>query len=122
SVWFGLTCAMVASGFAPPARAQDITTGLRGHWKLIETSGTTATDSSATPHNGTYTNGPLLANSTPNPIDGAVSANFDGTNDCVTVATESWFDITGAITVAACVKVDTFTKQWQAIVGKGDSA
>lgn len=31
-----------------------------GYWKLDETSGTTAADSSGNGHNGTYTNGPLL--------------------------------------------------------------
>jgi hypothetical protein len=119
---------LVASSFAiaiaqgGDAIGQDITSNLRGHWRLTETSGTNAADASATPHNGTYINGPLLANSTPNPIDGAVSANFDGVDDYVVIGTESWFDITGAITVAAWIKVDVWDAQWQTIVSKGDTS
>ena len=37
----------------------DITTGLLAHWKLDETSGTTATDAMGT-YNGTYVNSPTL--------------------------------------------------------------
>jgi hypothetical protein len=104
------------------ARTQDITSNLRGLWKLTETSGTTAMDASSTPHNGTYMNGVALAASTACPVDGAVSAKFDGTNDYVTVGTESYFDITGAITVAAWVKVTSWTVSNQAIITKGDGA
>jgi hypothetical protein len=113
---------MVALLWTAAARAQDITSNLRGHWLLTETSGTTAADSSSTPHNGTYTNGVSLASSTAVPVDGAISAKFDGANDYVAVGTESWFDITGAITVAAWIKVDVFDTSNQAIVTKGDGA
>ena len=38
--------------------AQDITSGLTGHWKFDEGTGTTATDSSGSGNTGTLTNGP----------------------------------------------------------------
>jgi hypothetical protein len=46
-----------------PAAAQDITSGMLGHWRLQETSGNTAIDATSTVQNGTYTNGVLLASS-----------------------------------------------------------
>jgi hypothetical protein len=45
------------------AKGQDITTGLRGLWKLDETSGTTATDYSGQTANGTFVGSPLLGDS-----------------------------------------------------------
>lgn len=115
--------AVMLACLAPaPVAAQDITSNLRGHWKLTDASGTVAVDSSPTPHNGAYTNGVTLAASSPVPNDGAVAATFDGVNDYVAVSTESYFDFTGPMTVAAWVRVSTFTKNFQAIVCKGDSA
>ena len=40
---------------------------LTAHWKLDQTSGTTATDSTILPNNGTYTNGVTLAATGPYP-------------------------------------------------------
>lgn len=96
--------------------------GLVGEWKLDETSGTVAVDSSPTGRNGTYRNGVSLAASSPVQVDGAVAAVFDGNNDYVSIADDSVYDITGPITVAAWIKVSSFTKTWQAIFTKGDSA
>ena len=47
--------------------------------------------------------------------------DFDGTNDYVSIGNESNFDFTTAMTVEAWIKVDTFDKEWQAIVTKGDN-
>ena len=47
--------------------------------------------------------------------------DFDGTNDYVSIANESNFDFTTAMTVEAWIKVDTFDKEWQAMVTKGDN-
>jgi len=45
--------------FLPLAvHAQDITTGMVGHWKFDEGSGTSAVDSSGNNNTGTLTNGP----------------------------------------------------------------
>jgi hypothetical protein len=114
--------ACLVAGMAAPASAQDVTTGLIGHWKLNETSGTSAVDSSSFGNNGTYQNGVALASSTPVPVDGAVAATFDGNNDYVSVPNEANFDVTGSLTVAVWLKVTAFDATWQAIVTKGDSA
>ena len=47
--------------------------------------------------------------------------NFNGTS-YVTVANQAPYNITGNITVAAWIKVSSFTIQWQSIVAKGDTA
>jgi len=64
------------------AHAQDITTGLVGHWKLNETTGTTATDSAGS-NNGTMINGLNAANDS---INGKINTalDFDG-NDYVEI-------------------------------------
>ncbi len=43
-------------------------------------------------------------------------------DDFVSIPNESQFDITGSITVSAWIRVESFTKSWQAIVTKGDRA
>lgn len=50
------------------------------------------------------------------------SLTLDGVNDYVKIAKESTFDITNAITVEGWFKVDSWSKPWQAIITKGDSA
>ncbi|MEX0642954.1 MAG: LamG domain-containing protein [Pirellulales bacterium] len=113
------TCLLAAlfSQLCSTAQAQ-----LRGHWRLQETAGTTAVDTSSFGNNGTYTNSPALATSTAVPADGAISAKFDGNNDYVAIPNESNFDFTGAMSVACWIKVDTFDVDSQAIVTKGNSA
>jgi hypothetical protein len=96
--------------------------GMHGHWKLIQTSGTTATDSSLLVNSGTYTNGVALAAAGPYPGAGDKAANFDGTDDYVATSNEYYYDFSSPMSVAAWIKVDTFTKAYQAIVTKGDSA
>jgi hypothetical protein len=96
--------------------------GLLAHWKLVETSGTTAADSSVQANNGTYTNSPVLASAGPYPGAGDKAANFDGVNDYVDIPNESRYDVTGAMAVAAWIKVDVFDDTEQAIVTKGNNA
>src|SRR5262245_17175074 len=55
-------CAGLMACCGKIAVAQDITTGLRGLWKLDETSGTSASDSSGNGANGTYSGSPQLGN------------------------------------------------------------
>ena len=117
-----IVVALTLVALARPASAQDITSSMLGHWRMVETAGTAAADATSTVQNGTYTNGVSLASSTPAPNDGAISATFDGVDDYVAVASEAKFDITGAMTVACWIKVDVFDAQWQAIVTKGDTA
>jgi len=49
------------------------------------------------------------------------AAEFDGTDDALTLSNESFFDLQ-EMTLAVWVKVDTFSQPWQAIVTKGDTA
>ena len=88
-------------------------------WELDETGGTTAADSSGNGKDGrltTYTipawrlgrmNGALL---------------FEDNGGYVHCGTGPDFDITDAITVTAWIAVNDFTRNWQAILTKGDSA
>jgi hypothetical protein len=89
--------------------------GLAGYWKLDEVVGTSASDSSGGGNDGTLVNGALWA---AGKIDGGL--DFDGVDDYVDIANDSAFDLSAAVTVAAWIKVDTFTKLWQSIVTKGD--
>jgi len=88
-------------------------------WKLDEADGNDVADSSG---NGRV--GRLVGNPQWRPAGGKVGGalEFDGNGDYIEVSNESAFDITGAITVAAWIKVNRFEKRWQTIVAKGDSA
>jgi hypothetical protein len=93
--------------------------GLLGWWKLDETSGRQVADSSGNANNGEVVNGqPQWVSD--GKRGGALL--FDGKGDFVQIANESKFDCTAEVTVAAWIKVNSFDKEWQAIVTKGDSA
>jgi len=79
----------------------------------------TAADSSGNGNTGILHNGTLRQ-----PSGGTIGGafKFDGVDDYVQVDNKSNFDITNQITVAAWIKVNAFTKNFQAIVTKGDSA
>jgi len=79
--------------------------GLAGYWKLDETSGIIATDSSGSSNNGTLVNGPIW---TTGQIGGAL--DFDGTDDYVNLGTGSSlnFGSSEPFTVAAWVKTTEF--------------
>jgi hypothetical protein len=95
--------------------------GLIGRWKLDETTGTTAYDTSGMGNNGTYLSGVTLAG-TAAPLDNDDASVFDGNNDYVSIGNEADYDLTGTLTIATWIKVSSFTKTWQAILTKGDSA
>jgi len=46
---------------------------------------------------------------------------FDGMDDYVSIKHNTIFDLCDAITIAAWIRVDTFDKEWQTILAKGDS-
>ncbi|MCP4334722.1 MAG: DNRLRE domain-containing protein [Gammaproteobacteria bacterium] len=76
------------------------------HWKLDETSGTTAVDSEGG-HDGVLTNGPAwdIGN-----IDGAL--DFDGGNDVVLVPDDPTLDITGDISLIAWIRPNASGTQY----------
>ena len=91
-------------------------TGLVGHWRLDETSGTLAADSSGNGFDGTYENGPILGGSG---VHGYAAA-FDGSNDVVRVADNASLSITNQLSISAWVKFDSVSGE-QRLVSKGQS-
>lgn len=94
---------------ALPVHAQDYTTGLVGHWKFDETSGTTAYDSIGTVH-GTMING---LNADSNSGNGILNKalTLDGSNDHLNMAnflnmgTQDW-TISAWIYIRECYSVE----------------
>jgi len=91
---------------------------LAAHWKLDEASGNTAEDSVGD-NDGTLLGGPQWQPYSGR-VDGALG--FDGSGDYVNCGNGESLNITGDITVAAWVKINAVSSQWQSIVTKGDSA
>jgi hypothetical protein len=98
---------VAASGVAMPL----------AHWKLDESSGTTAADSSGNNLNGTLSGDPLWQ-PTGGQIAGALK--FDGVNDYVDCGNPSALNIRDKISVACWIKVASFTKNWATILAKGN--
>ena len=110
---------VLAVAMAAPAGGvtQELARGLVGRWTFDEGKGSIARDSSGRGNHGIVQGG---AKWTGGRIGGALA--FDGSDDYVSIPNESSFDITGPITVSAWIRVESFTKSWQAIVTKGDRA
>ncbi|MEA3226452.1 MAG: LamG domain-containing protein, partial [Planctomycetota bacterium] len=107
--------AVLGMGLASVAEAAD--PDLAGYWRLDETSGTTAFDSSGNGNDGTLVGDPQWV---PGRLGGALE--FDGSGDYVEFANNTNFDIPVNITVACWIKVNLFDKTWQAIVTNGDGS
>ena len=88
--------------------------GVVGYWKLSETTGTTAADSTNAGNTGTYTNGPLL--NQPGIKDMAVS--FDGVDDYVGVPDSASLKATDSVTMAAWVRPTASTNIDRIIINK----
>ena len=92
-----------------PAHAQDITTGLVGHWKLDETSGSTITDSGTGNTNGTWSDGSgndVAQETEAGPVGSAL--NFDGVDDVVDVSGTNYLTNTNTVTMTAWIKPQSF--------------
>ncbi|NOY30300.1 MAG: LamG domain-containing protein, partial [Planctomycetes bacterium] len=88
--------------------------GLAGYWKLDETSGTLAVDSSPNGNDGTYTGGVLLNQS--GQVDQA--ADFDGTDGYVSVADDTSLQMDAVFSVSAWIRADESTNVNQMILNK----
>lgn len=88
-----------------------------GYWKLDETTGTVASDSSGNGLNGTLINGPVWTTGKVNN-----SLKFDGANDEVDLGTPAALQFTGAMSVAAWVYVDSFASSGRIISKEGGSS
>ena len=92
-----------------------------GYWRLGETSGTTAADSSGHDRNGAYLNGVTLG------IPGALSgdpntaASFDGVNDCVQVPDEQALRLNGSWTIEFWAKQIAFANSFPGLLVKGSA-
>jgi hypothetical protein len=93
--------------------------GLVGWWKLDESEGTKAADSSGNGHHATVRGSPRWQPSGGR-IGGAIA--LSGNRDCLEAADESAFDATAGVTVSAWIKPNAWDKPWQAIVTKGEGA
>jgi len=110
-----LTWVVWVCGWAFPGVAGATDPSLVGWWKLDETSGTTAVDSSGNGKNGTLVGGPVWVTGA-----SAGALRFDGSNDYVRIANSPDFNISQQITLAAWIKVNGFDRLWQAIICRGD--
>ncbi len=92
---------------------------LVGWWKLDESQGTTAADSSGNGNDGTLQGNPVWR-----PQGGKVGGalEFSGKGDYVKIANESAFDITSQITISTWVNITSVPQEWTGIVTKGDTA
>ena len=97
--------------------AVDLTRGLLGRWTFDEGKGAIAGDVSGRDNHGKIMGGAKWAKGK---IGGALE--FDGSDDFVSIPNEGAFDITDGVTVSAWIRVESFTKPWQAFVTKGDRA
>ncbi|MHC4545441.1 MAG: LamG-like jellyroll fold domain-containing protein [Planctomycetota bacterium] len=93
------------------------TGSLVGWWKLDEGSGDIAADSSGNGHDGSLQGNVSWA-------DGVTgyALLFDEQGDYVDIGTGADFDIRNQITVCAWIMVDSFERQWQGIVTKGNTS
>ena len=107
----GLVCG-IAFGFNP-----DRDSSLVGCWKLDETSGTVAYDSSTYGNNGVVMGNPKWA---PGKMKGCL--DMDGNGDYVDCGNPSLFNFGDVITVAVWLNIRTVQGQWMAAVAKGESA
>jgi parallel beta-helix repeat protein len=99
----------------------NITDGLIGYWPMDDYSGTVVTDRSGRDNDGVLSTSGLPVWQ---PSDGRVNGAllFDGSGGYVNCGNNSVFNLTNAATVMAWIKVNEFTRNWQAILTKGDSA
>ncbi len=88
------------------ASAQDYTTGLVGHWKMDETSGSTIVDSSGSSNTGTWTDGTGddVAEETTAGHDGT-AIDFDGVDDYISYANNINFD-NNDFTISSWIYID----------------
>lgn len=112
-----------------PFVTADLGTSPIAYWRLDETSGTTANDGKKSALtrpaiHGTYTGGVTLGQpgGLAGPANARTSARFDGVDDHVLIGNESAFDFTGPFAVSAWIRVGAWTRDWQAVLTKGDTS
>lgn len=81
--------------------------GLVGHWALDETSGTTASDETPYLNHGTYSGGVTINQS--GPYGGATAAEFDGSDDLISIADDAALKPTSSLSIAGWVRGDAWS-------------
>ncbi len=93
----------------------------RGYWRLGESNGTTATDSSGNSHNGTYLNGVGLGETGAIDNDTNTAARFDGSNDSVSIPDSA--DLRPAqLSVEAWIKPDATASYYGNVLTKASGS
>ena len=89
------------------------------HWRLDESSGTIATDSSGNGHDAFLNAGPAIQW-----VEGWLgeALAFPGAGNYVDCGSSSIFDVTDTLSVAAWVNISMVPADWTAIIAKGDDA
>jgi DNA-binding beta-propeller fold protein YncE len=87
-----------------------------GYWRLGESSGTTAIDSSGHANNGTYVNNPLLGVAGALVGDTNTAVRMDGVNDYVRVLDANTLDVGNTFTVEGWIKRSATTKAHDLLV------
>ena len=99
---------------AETVTANIFSSNLVGFWKIDETNGPEAQDSSGEGNTGTLVNDPIWT---------TWALNFDGNNDHVDCGNDSSLNLTGSLTITASINPHTFGEGgWGRIVDKGSSA
>ena len=111
-----LVCALLVGSSVLVSPGRGAPPDLVGWWKLDETSGLIAADASGNGNDGTLKGDPQWAAGM---LGGAIE--LDGTGDYVDCGAGDPLNLTDEVTIACWMKVRTFTKAWQTIVGKGDN-
>ena len=116
----------LAAGLIANTAGADITTGLVGHWKLDDGSGTVALDSSGNGHHGTLMGSPewMTGGDDVKVGRGALYVDYvEGvSSDYVDCGDKPEFDITDNITLAIWVKCEGFTASYQYFFSKDTGA
>jgi hypothetical protein len=94
--------------------------GLVGHWKLDETSGGVATDSSGTDLHGTYIGLPTLGDAS-NSILLGTAVTFDGITQHVDLPAMQ-FDFSNGTAMSAWIKPSAAPSSWYAMLGMANGA
>jgi hypothetical protein len=122
----GTSAASAPSNAVTPQAAPGYATAVladhpAGYWRLGETTGTTAADSSGNAHPGTYSGGVTRG------VTGAITgdtdraATFDGNTGMVAVADTATLRANGAFTIELSAKMATFANSWPGLLRKGAS-
>ncbi len=100
----------------------DLSSSLRGHWRLGEAAGSTLVDSAGAADNGTYTGGPALSQPGALVGDSNTAASFNGSGQYARVTGATLGTVTAPFTVAAWAKVDSNLSNMAIVGTRGPSS